>query len=138
MKAKKFWLAAVLAALVAAGCGPREPIIARVGGDKITLSEFKAGFIQRCYGEDRARQRPLQEREKFLNDLCVERAKYQEGLALGLDKLPTVKEQLEQLARRKALDLLYEDKVVNVVTTDQAAKELTICRGSRSKRGIFC
>jgi peptidyl-prolyl cis-trans isomerase C len=123
VKAKKIWVVAILAALVAAGCGPREPIVARAGSEKITLSEFKAGFIQRFYGEERAKQRPYQDREKFVRDLCVERAKYQEGLALGLDKKPDVQEQLEQVARRKALDLLYEDKVINAVATDQAAKE---------------
>jgi parvulin-like peptidyl-prolyl isomerase len=109
--------------LLAAGCGPREQIVARVGKEKITLKQFKDNFITQSRGEENAVRRSYQDREKVLRDMAVQLAKYQEAVALGYDKQPEVKKQIESNGKRKALDLLYEDKVVNAVVTDAAAKD---------------
>jgi parvulin-like peptidyl-prolyl isomerase len=109
--------------LMAAGCGPREPIVARIGNEKITLKQFKEAFIANSRSEETAARRSYQDRETVLHDLAVQRAKFLEAVALGIDKKPDIKKQIETFARRKALDMLYEDKVVNAVVSDAAAKE---------------
>jgi len=126
-------LAALAALLALSGCGPKEPIVAKVGREKITLKEFKDSFVARFRGEENAAQRSYQDRERALNELALERAKYQEALARGLDKREEVKDQQEKIARRKALDLLYEEKVINVVISDAAAKEFYEKSGTELK-----
>lgn len=125
---------AALAMLVAlAGCGPKEEIVAKVGREKITLKEFKDSFVARFRGEENAAQRSYQDRERALREMALERAKYQEAAARGLDKRDDVKDQQEKIARRKALDLLYEEKVINAVITDAAAREFHEKSGTEIK-----
>jgi parvulin-like peptidyl-prolyl isomerase len=122
VKTSKFVGLAIVLMLLVVGCGTREPVVARVGREKITLKEFKDNFIQRYHSEENAKHQSYQDREKVLKEMAVALAKYQEGVALGIDKRPEVSKMLEQTARRKALDLLYEDKVINAVINDVAAK----------------
>ncbi|MDD5088730.1 MAG: peptidylprolyl isomerase [bacterium] len=120
----RYTITAALAILVmVAGCGPKEEIVAKVGREKITLKEFKDTFVSRFQGEENAAKRSYQDREQTLREIAIGRAKYQEAQARGLDKRDEVKEQQEKIARRKALDLLYEEKVINAVITDEAAKD---------------
>ena len=122
VKTSKFVVIGIVLLIVASGCGTREPVVARVGREKITLKEFKDKFISNFRSEDNAKRQPMEEREKTIHAMAIELAKYQEALALGIDKKPDVARSLDQIARRKALDLLYQDKVMNAVITDAAAK----------------
>ncbi|MBU0508762.1 peptidylprolyl isomerase [bacterium] len=108
---------------VIAGCGPKEEIVAKVGREKITASEFKDSFVNRYRGEENAKNRSYPDREQAVREMAIERAKYQEAVARGYDKLPEATEQIEKIARRKALDMLYEEKIMNAVITDAAAKD---------------
>ena len=122
-KLSKFAVLALALMFIAVGCGPKEPVVARVGREKITLKEFKDNFLQRFRSEENAQRRSYEDREKAVREMAIELAKYQEGVALGLDKKPEVAKQMEEVARRKALDMLYKEKVVDVVITDAAAKD---------------
>jgi parvulin-like peptidyl-prolyl isomerase len=122
-KTSKFVVLGIVIVVIAWGCGTREPVVARVGREKITVKEFKDAFIQRFHTEDNAKHQSYAMREKVVHDMAVDLAKYQEGQKMGIEKKPEVAHQLEQSARRKALDMLYEDKVINAVITDAAAKD---------------
>ena len=122
VKISKFVSIGLFLMVVAMGCGTREPVVARVGREKITLKEFKAQFLNTFRTEDNAKRQTMEERENSVRKMAVDLAKYQQALALGLDKKPDIAHSLEQIARRKALDLLYQEKVINAVITDAAAK----------------
>jgi parvulin-like peptidyl-prolyl isomerase len=122
-KTSKFAALGILLVLFVVGCGSKEPVVARVGREKITLKEFKDSFLQRYRSEDNAQRQSYEDREKAVRDMAVQLAKYQEAVALGLDKNPDYTKNVEEAAHRKALDLLYLDQVVNKVITDAAAKE---------------
>lgn len=122
VKTSKFVGIGLLLTVLAVGCGTREPVVARVGREKITLKEFKDKFISTFKSEENAKKQGMEERETTLHAMAVELAKYQEAVSMGLDKKPEIAKALEQSARRKALDLLYQDKVINAVITDAAAK----------------
>ena len=122
-KTSKFVVLGIALVVIVWGCGTREPIVARVGREPITVKDFKDAFIQRYHTEDNAKHQSYEAREKVLHDLAVDLAKYQEGDKLGVTKRPEVARELEQVARRKALDLLYEAKVINTVISDAAAKD---------------
>jgi parvulin-like peptidyl-prolyl isomerase len=106
-----------------AGCGPREKIVARVGREKITTQDFKDECLRRFRSEDNAQRQPYPVREKVLREMAVERAMYQEGCALGMDKRQQVTDQVDQIARRQALDMLYQTQVVDKVVTEAATRK---------------
>ncbi len=97
-------------------------MVAKVGREKITLKEFKDNFAQRFRGEENAARRSYQDREKLIQEMALDLAKFQDGIARGIDKRPEVAEQINQVASRKALDLLYQNKVIDAVINDQTAK----------------
>ena len=121
---KKLWVMAGLAALIAlAGCGKREEVVATVGSGKITMAAYRDALLQKFRTEDNVRRKSLPEREQVLREMAIAEAKYQEALARKIDERPEVKEDLDNMAKRKALDLLYQQEVVDKVITDAAAKE---------------
>ena len=122
VKTSKFVGVGLLLMIVMIGCGTREPVVARIGKEKITLKEFKDRFINTYHTEDNARHQSMEAREQVLHNMAVELAKYQEAVKLGIDKKANVSRSVDQIAKRKALDLLYQDKVINAVITDAAAK----------------
>ena len=121
---KKLLVLAGLAALIAlAGCSKREEVVATVGKGEITLSEFRDALLQRFRSEDNVRRKTMEEREQVLREMAINEAKYQEGLARKIDQRPEVKADIESSAKRKALDFLYQQEVVDKVITDASAKE---------------
>jgi peptidyl-prolyl cis-trans isomerase C len=111
-----------LAFALIAGCGPREPIVAHVGREKITAREFKDELLRRYHTEENAQRQSYQAREKVLQDMAVNLAMYQQGCALGMDKRPQVMAEVEQVARLQALDSLYQTQVVDKVVSEAAAR----------------
>ena len=113
-----------LAMIVAlAGCGKREEVVATVGREKITMDEFKETLIQKFRSEENIRHKSLDERQKVVREIAINDAKYQEGLARKIDQRPDVKQEIEALAKRKALDYLYQEKVVNAVLSDAKIRD---------------
>jgi parvulin-like peptidyl-prolyl isomerase len=106
-----------------AGCGKREDVVATVGGEKITMAEFKDALMQKFRSEENIRRKGLDERQKVVREIAINDAKYQEGLARKIDQRPDVKQEIESLAKRKALDYLYQEKVVNAVLSDAKIRE---------------
>jgi peptidyl-prolyl cis-trans isomerase C len=123
VKLRHIILWGILFSVMAAGCGKREPVIARVGHEKVTVEEFKNYFLNRFRTEDNAMRQPYQMREKLLRELATDLALYQEAIANGYDKRPQAKDQVEQIARRTALDELYRAEILNKVISDKAARD---------------
>lgn len=133
MKVHHVMAALILIGMLAAGCGKQGPTVAKVGGEQITQQEFKDRFLQRFRTEENAQKQPLAEREKVVRELAVELAKYQEAESRGMAERPEIKEQLEQMGRRKALDLLYQTKVIDAVITDATARDFYNMSGQEVK-----
>ncbi len=111
---------AVLMAL--AGCGKREEVVATIGGGKITMTQYRDALLQKFRTEDNVRRKTPEEREQVLRELALNEAKYQEALARKIDQRPEIKADIENMAKRKSLDFLYQTQVVDKVITDEAAK----------------
>jgi parvulin-like peptidyl-prolyl isomerase len=123
VKLRSILLGGVCCLALIAGCGPREKIVARVGREKITSQDFKDEFLRRYRSEDNAQRQPYPVREKVVRDMATERAMYLEGCERGLDKRQQVTDQVDQLARRQALDMLYQTQVMDKVVTEAAARK---------------
>ena len=123
MKLRPIILWGILGIALIAGCGPREPVVARAGREKITTQDFKAECLRRFRSEDNAQRQPYPMREKVLREMASEHAMYQEGCARGIDKRPQVTDQVDQIARRQALDMLYQTQVVDKILTEAAVRK---------------
>ncbi|MFZ5433848.1 MAG: peptidylprolyl isomerase [Calditrichota bacterium] len=123
MKTRHLIWGLIILIVAVAGCGTRKDTVAKVGSEYITVDDFKNNFVAKFRGEENAARRSYQDRERAVRELAVSLAKYQEAESRGIDRRPEVQEQIEKIARRKSLDLLYEAKVVNAVITDAAAKD---------------
>lgn len=133
MKLRLILLSGLILLIAAAGCGPREKTVASVGREKITVQEYKDEFLKRYRSEENAIRQPYQMREKVLREMATNLALYQDAVARGFDKKPQVVEQMEQLARRKALDLLYQQEIIDKVINDEAAKKFYDMSGEEVK-----
>jgi parvulin-like peptidyl-prolyl isomerase len=119
--------------LIAAGCGPSKDVVATVGKEVITTKQFKESFITRFRTEDAAKTKSMSDRKRFIEEMAIGLAKYQEGLARGIDKRAEVADEIDKISKRKALDLLYQKKVVDAVVTDEAAKKFYDMSGEEIK-----
>ncbi len=121
---KKLLVMAGFAALIAlAGCGKREEVVATVGKGKITMSQYRDVLMQRFRTEDNVRRKSPKEQEQVLREMAINEAKYQAALDRKIDQRPELKDEIENAAKRKALDLLYQQEVVDKVVSEQTVKD---------------
>lgn len=121
---KKLLVMAGLAAMIAlAGCGKREEAVATVGKGRITISQYRDALMQRFRTEDNVRRKSPKEREQVLREMAINEAKYQEALDRKIDQRPELKDELENAAKRKALDLLYQQEVAEKIVSEQTVKD---------------
>lgn len=118
----KLVIVGILFLVLLVGCAKKDTV-ATVGKESITTEDFKKAFSERFRGEENAKARTLDERKKFLSEMAIQLAKYQEAEARGIDKRPDVKDEIEKMAKRKALDILYNKKIMDAVVTDENAKK---------------
>lgn len=123
MKTIKFLIIPVLLMALIIGCGPKEPSVAKIGREYVTVEEFKTEFLKKHRSESSAMSKSYADRERMVHELALPKAKYMEGVAQGLDQQPEIVEQVERLANRKALDLLYKTKIVDAVITEDAIEK---------------
>ncbi len=116
-------LLGLLAILIVIGCGKKEPYVAKIGSEIISEEEYRAAMLTQFRSDDNIKQRTLDERKKVARDLALEEAKYLEGLARKFDQNSEIAENVESSARRRALDMLYEDKIIKPVISDASLKE---------------
>ena len=113
----------LLAIILVAGCGGQKDIVAKVGSENITLDEFKDAYLQRNRTEENVLKQSFNDRKEFVHEMAVNLAKYQEGLARGYDKDPELTKNLDEIANRLALDMLYAAKVTDVVITEDKMRD---------------
>lgn len=113
----------LLAMIVVAGCTKDGPYVAKIGKETITEEEYRTAMMSQFRSEENIKQRGLDERKKVARDLALEEAKYLEGLARKYDENPEIAQNIESSAKRKALDLLYEEKIINSVISESIMRE---------------
>lgn len=110
------------AALIFWACAKEEPIVAKVGRHRITVEDFKEGFARKWRGEKAAKARPFEDRRAFVEELVDEQLLVAEAYARGFDKKPEVADEVNTMAQRKTLDLLYQQEVVDKVITEEGMR----------------
>ncbi|RQV97724.1 hypothetical protein EH220_04485, partial [bacterium] len=113
----------LLAVIIIAGCGGQKDIVAKVGRETISLDEFKTTYLERNRTEENVLRQPFNDRKEFIHEMAVNLAKFQEGLSRGYDKDPDLVKNLDEIANRLALDMLYAAKVTDAVITEQKLRD---------------
>ena len=111
-------LLGLIAIVIVAGCKKQEPYIAKVGNEIITEQQYRDAMLMQFRTDENIQQRTLEERKKILTDMALEEAKCQEGLARHYDENVEIAQGIENAAKRRALDLLYTEKIIDAVITD--------------------
>ncbi len=119
----RFLLLFLISVFVVAGCKSKDPVVAVVGKDKISAADFKSTAIERFRGEDNAMRKSYADRERLVREIAIGKAKVLEAQSRGIDKREEVKSEIDKMARQKALELLYTEKIIDAVITDEAAKK---------------
>ena len=96
------WMLLLGVMLTFVACAKKEPIVAKVGRYKITVDDFKNGFIQKYRGEKAAMKRSFDDRRAFAEELANQKLLVAEAYSRGYDKRPEVIDEVNQMAKRKA------------------------------------
>jgi parvulin-like peptidyl-prolyl isomerase len=116
------WILLGATALAFYACAKKEPVVAKVGRYRITAEDFKKGFVQKWRGEKAAKARSFQDRRAYVDELVDQKLLVAEAYAQGLDKKKEVQDEAETMARRKSLDLLYQQEVVDKIINEDAIR----------------
>ena len=93
-----------------------DPIVAEVGTEKITLSEFQAEIkklppnLKQMAGDKRMQK-------EFLEQLATSRLFYQEGIKQGIDKDPAVKNQIDDATHKIVITALIQREIESRIKT---------------------
>jgi peptidyl-prolyl cis-trans isomerase SurA len=106
--------AALLVALTVAGCSPKasEAIVASVGDQDITISEYERMFVKSNGSREAGEKASLEEREKFLGLMVNYRLKLADAYRDGMDRRPEVVGELQQYKGSLAESFLTDREVV--------------------------
>ena len=116
------WILLLGIALTFVACAKKEPVVAKVGRYQITVDDFKNGFIQKYRGEKAAMTRSFDDRRAFAEEMANQKLLVAEAYSQGYDKRPEVADEVNQMAKRKALDLLYQQEILDKVINEEAIK----------------
>ncbi len=103
----------LLAALLA-GCASsqQDSIVARIGQDPLTLSEYERIFVKSNGSRDSGATASMQDRQKFLDLVVKYKLKLKDAYAQGLDKKPEVIDEIAQYKGSLAQSFLTDREVV--------------------------
>jgi peptidyl-prolyl cis-trans isomerase C len=87
-----------------------DPVVAKVGNDKITLSQFQQELTNLPPNLRQMAANPKVQKE-FLEQLATTRLLYQEGVDQGLLKDPKVKKQIDDMTRKIVLGTLLQKEI---------------------------
>jgi len=118
MSLKRIGLVLFLGSALLASCGPKGPIVAKVGSQAITLTEFEKVYRPRLNLPTRADS--LVDRKKALEELVRKHLLALEAKKRGLDKSRDVKIQLEFIAKELARNELYQEEIVKKTEPSEA------------------
>jgi peptidyl-prolyl cis-trans isomerase C len=122
MSLKRLGLFLLFGSIALTSCGPRGAIVAKVGSQTITLSEFERAYRPRANLATRADS--LADRKKALDDLIQKNLLALEARRLGLDKKPEARTQLDFISKELARNELYQDEIVKKTEpTDAGLKD---------------
>lgn len=93
-----------------------DPVVAEIGAEKITLSQFKEELEKLPPNlKQMASDKKIQ--KEFLDQLATSRLLYQEGVKQGIDKDPTVKSQINEASRKIVLAALLQKEIESRIKT---------------------
>jgi peptidyl-prolyl cis-trans isomerase C len=87
-----------------------DPVVAEVGSEKITLSEFQAE-IKKLPPNLKQMATDKRMQKEFLDQLATSHLIYQMGIKQGIDKEPEVKAQIEDTTRKIVLATLLQREI---------------------------
>ncbi len=87
-----------------------DPIVAEIGSEKITLTQFKAELDKLPPNlKQMASDKKIQ--KEFLEQLATSRLLYQEGVKQGITKDPAIKSQIDEATRKIVLAALLQREI---------------------------
>lgn len=112
---------------ISAGCSTKtvsdNDVIATWGDTTVTVENFKARMYTRHRNEPTAMKQTFEERMDVLVDYVTRDLKLAEGRRLGFDKREDIVKQGKESIERKAIDLLYNKRVRDMLFTDEEILE---------------
>lgn len=81
--------------LLLTGCGTTNPILATIGDEKITLHEFEDNYVKNSGSWDSSAVSSDEDRRKFLDLYLKFRLKVKEAYSRGLNKIESVKAEID-------------------------------------------
>jgi peptidyl-prolyl cis-trans isomerase SurA len=125
-------LAAVAITLVLAGCSPKagEAVVASVGTQDITLSEYERMYVKSNGSREAGEKASPEERENFLDLMVKYRLKLADAYRDGMDKRPEVVGELQQYKGSLAESFLTDREVVQPGVKDFYARRREEIRAS--------
>ncbi len=109
----QLFLASSMTALILAGCAGSGPaVVAKIGGDSISLNDFEESYAKNNGGWEKATSSTPEEREKFLDLLVKFRLKVLEARNRGLMADSSIKIELEGYEVTVATSYMLEKEIV--------------------------
>jgi peptidyl-prolyl cis-trans isomerase SurA len=125
-------LAAAVVVLTLAGCSPKasEAVVASVGDEDITLTEYERMFVKSNGSREAGEKASQEEREKFLDLMVKYRLKLADAYRDSLQKRPEVVSELQQYKGSLAESFLTDREVVQPGVKDFYARRSEEIRAS--------
>ncbi|MEA3347434.1 MAG: peptidylprolyl isomerase [Pseudomonadota bacterium] len=106
---------------VTAATDAADPVVAEIGSEKLTLSQFQAELDKLPPNlKQMASDKKMQ--KEFLEQLATSRLLYQEGVKQGLTKDPVIKAQIDEATRKIVLSALLQREIENRIKAPSPAE----------------
>ena len=112
-KYSRVFLVSVCSALILAGCaGSNSSILAKIGGDPLTLEQFEESYAKNNGGWEKARTSSIEDRQRFLDLLVKFHLKVREATERGLLADSSLRSELEGYKVTVATSYMVEKDIV--------------------------
>lgn len=106
--------------------GPKvkdDDIVATWGDTSMTVAQFKDWMFVRYRNDAQAAKQSYQDRLDVMDEYIIRDCKLLEGRRLGFDKREDIQKQFNDAMERKAVELLYNDKVRDRMFSQQMIRD---------------
>ena len=109
--------------LLAGGCAKKEEVVAKVGSQIISASEFTDVMLKRYRTAEFASRRSLDDRKEVLKNIIDNKLKLLDAYRKGIDKDSAVIAAAEQAEKQAAIQELYKVEILDKVIPPEAIRE---------------
>ncbi len=105
----------LIVAVLAGGCSPKEQelVVATVGPEKITLSEYEKLYVKSNGSWEQGAAASQEDREKFLDLIIKYRLKLEDAYKEGLQNKPEVRTEIQQYKGSLAASFTTEREIIS-------------------------